>query len=283
MPRLAYVNGRYLPHRMAAVHVEDRGYQFSDAVYEVIGLSGGRKVEPLRHYDRLDRSLREVRIAWPMSRRALGFVADTLIRRNGVRDGYIYIQISRGVAPRDHAFPVGAVPGLVMTTCRKPPFNGDVAGRGVGVILTPDLRWKRRDLKTVGLLPNILAKQEALDAGAFDAWLVDDAGAITEGTASNAWIVTTADVLVTRRADADILNGVTRLGVLDLAREAGLAFEERPFTVDEAKGAREAFLTSSTNWIRPVIALDGAQIGDGRPGPLARRLVARYAEVFGDR
>ncbi len=281
MPRLAYVNGRYLPHGGARVHVEDRGYQFADAVYEVIALRGGRQVEPERHFGRLDRSLRELRIDWPVPRHVMRFVAETLVRRNGVRDGYVYIQVSRGVAPRDHAFPAAARPSLVMTTRRTRPFDAGVAGRGVGIVLRPDIRWKRRDLKTVGLLPNVMAKQDALDAGAFDAWLVDDAGTITEGTASNAWIVTGPGVLVTRTADADILNGVTRLGVLDLVREAGLRFEERPFTVDEAKRAREAFLTSSTNWIRPVVAIDGDPVGDGEPGPLVRRLVAAYAESFG--
>ncbi|GAB6053621.1 D-amino-acid transaminase [Magnetospira thiophila] len=282
MPRLAYVNGSYLPHGLATVHIEDRGYQFADGVYEVIAVQDGRQVEAARHYRRLDHSLSALSLSWPMSQRALEFIVTTLIRRNGLRHGFVYMQITRGVAPRDHAFPSPAPrPSLVLTTKRTKPFDPHAAGRGVAIRLTPDLRWARCDIKSIGLLPNVLAKQEALNAGAFDAWLVDDAGMITEGTASNAWIVTGDGVLVTRHANLNILNGITRLGVLDVARELGIPFEERAFSVEECRKAREAFLTSSTNWVRPVVRVDDAAVSDGQPGPLTRRLLERYVEVFG--
>ncbi|CCQ73799.1 D-amino-acid transaminase [Magnetospira sp. QH-2] len=282
MPRLAYVNGSYVPHIRAAVHVEDRGYQFGDGVYEVICVRDGRQVEADRHWQRLDHSLGALSIDWPMSRRALEFIVAQLIRMNGLRHGFVYLQITRGVAPRDHAVPDPAPhPSLVLTTKRTKPFDPMQAERGVAVRLVPDQRWTRRDIKSIGLLPNVLAKQEAMAEGAFDAWMVDGEGNITEGTASNAWIVTGEGVLITRQATHSILNGITRLGVLDVARALGIGFEERAFSVAEARLAKEAFLTSSTNWLRPVIRIDDKAVADGQPGPLTQKLLERYMEVFG--
>ncbi len=276
MQRIAYVNGRYVPHGDAAVHVEDRGYQFADGIYEVIALHRGRLVDEQGHLDRLERSLGELRIAWPMSRRALRVVMGEVIRRNRVADGKIYIQVTRGVAPRNHAFPTAADSALVITMLPSAPVAAQKA-HGVDVITVPDIRWDRCDIKSVSLLPNVLAKQQAQEAGAYEAWLVDAEGRVTEGTSSNAWIVTAGGELVTRNVGCAILNGVTRLAVLELAQQEGIGFVERPFTVDEAKGAREAFLTSTTSLVKPVLHIDGRAVGDGRVGPLTGKLAAFYA------
>ncbi|MEZ5669239.1 MAG: D-amino-acid transaminase [Alphaproteobacteria bacterium] len=277
MPRFAYVNGRYVPHQRACVHVEDRGYQLADGVYEVLPVIGGRLVDEAPHLDRLDRSLGELSIRWPMPRRALELVARELLRRNRLRDGLLYIQVTRGVAPRDHAFPGGDVaPALVMTTMRRPPPRRADQVSGVAVVTTPDIRWKRCDIKTISLLPNVLAKQMAREAKCVEAWMVDPDGQVTEGASTNAWIVTADGALVTRRADSAILNGVTRQRIIALARDAGLRFEERPFSLAEARQAREAFLSSSSNLVMPVVRIDDAAIGDGKPGPLACRLRDAY-------
>jgi D-alanine transaminase len=280
MPRYAYVNGRYLPHGQAAVHIEDRGYQFADGVYEVVPVAGGRAVDEIPHLDRLERSLAELRIAMPISRRALELVSRELLRRNNLRDGLIYIQVTRGVAPRNHAFPAHARPALVMTTTRM-DFAGQSKFRdGVAVITAPDLRWARRDIKTINLLPNCLAKQAAAEAGAYEALQVDDEGNVTEGTSSNAWIVARDGKLVTRQLSNDILHGVTRRTILAIATEEGVAFEERPFTVQEALEAQEAFVTSATSFVTPVVEIDGRSVGGGKPGPLTRRLLAWYRDYM---
>lgn len=276
MPRYAYVNGRFVRHAEAAVHVEDRGYQFADGVYEVVAVHDGRLVDAEPHLDRLDRSLSELRIAWPTARPVLRRLMDELIRRNRVTAGIIYLQITRGVAPRDHKFPAHVAPVLVMTTKRiKPPAPGALE-RGVAVIAIPDIRWKRCDIKSVSLLPNILGKQQAAEAGAYEAWMVDAEGYVTEGTSTNAWIVTADGTLVTRAADAAILSGITRAALIGLVQAAGYGFAERRFTLDEAKAAREAFLTSTTSFVLPVTRIDGAPVGDGMPGPLTRRLRDHY-------
>ena len=280
MPRYAYVNGQYLPHGQAAVHIEDRGYQFADGVYEVVPVTGGRAVDEIPHLDRLVRSLAELRIAMPMSRRALELVCRELLRRNGVRNGIIYIQVTRGVAPRNHAFPANARPTLVMTTKRMDFAGQSKFENGVSVITTPDLRWSRRDIKTINLLPNCLAKQAATEAGAYEALQVDDEGNVTEGTSSNAWIVARNGNLVTRQLSNDILHGVTRRTILAIATEEGVTFEERPFTVEEALGASEAFVTSATSFVTPVVEIDGKRLGDGKPGPLTRRLLAWYRDYM---
>lgn len=278
MGKIAYVDGRYVPHRRAYVHVEDRGYQFADGVYEVIAVNRGRLIDEEPHLDRLARSLAELRLRWPMSRDALRLVMREMIRRNRlVGLGSLYLQITRGVAARNHLFPVRAEPVLVMTARALPPFDRQAARRGVRVITLDDLRWRRPDIKSVSLLPNVLAKQQAFEAGAYEAWLVDERGMVTEGTASNAWIVTAADELVTRAADRSILGGITRAAVLRIARQHRLRLVERPFTVEEAKAATEAFLTSTTSWVKPVVEIDDVPVGDGVVGPLTDRLLALYA------
>lgn len=278
MGRIVYVDGRYVPHPRAYVHVEDRGYQFADGVYEVIAVNRGRLIDEEPHLDRLARSLAELRLRWPMSRDALRLVMREMIRRNRlVGLGSLYLQITRGVAARNHLFPVRAEPVLVMTARALPPFDRQAARRGVRVITLDDLRWRRPDIKSISLLPNVLAKQQAFEAGAYEAWLVDERGMVTEGTASNAWIVTAADELVTRAADRSILSGITRAAVLRIARQHRLRLAERPFTVEEAKAATEAFLTSTTSWVKPVVEIDDVPVGDGVVGPLTERLLALYA------
>ncbi len=277
MSRIAYVNGRYVPHRDALVHVEDRGFQFSDAVYEVVAVKEGVFVDEALHLARLHRSLAELRIAPPMSDAALATVLREVVRRNGVGEGIVYLQVSRGAAPRDFAFPSGARPSLVVTARRKGLSDPRLLADGVGVITIPDIRWARPDIKSVSLLPNVLGKQQAKDRGAFEAWQIDADGCVTEGTSSNAWIVAGAGEIVTRPANNSILNGVTRQGVLDLIARQGLKLSERRFSLAEAKEAPEAFLTSASNFIIPVVRIDGAAVGEGRPGPVTRRLAAAYA------
>ena len=282
MARIAYVNGRYVPLAQAAVSVEDRGYQFADGVYEVVAIHKGRMVDEIPHLDRLDRSLTELEIAQPMGREALRAVMRETIRRNGIAQGILYMQVTRGVAKREHGFPKGALkPALVMTVrTLKPPSEAQLAD-GVGVITIPDIRWKRPDIKSVSLLPNILGKEQAHRAGAFEAWMVDDSGWVTEGTSTNAWIVTADGHLVTRDASNAILNGITRLGLLRIAEKMGLRIDQRAFTVAEAKAAREAFLSSSTAWALPVTSIDGAPIGNGHPGTVTMELrdaYGRFAE-----
>lgn len=280
MPRYAYVNGRYLPHGDAAVHIEDRGYQFADGVYEVIPVVAGKAVDESPHLDRLERSLAELRIPMPVPRRPLEMICRELMRRNGLRDGLVYIQATRGVAPRNHAFPKGAVPSLVITTKRIDFAVQAKFSKGVSVITIPDRRWSRRDIKTTNLLPNCLGKQEAAEKGAYEALQVDSDGMVTEGTSSNAWIVTAAGKLVTRQLSTDILHGVTRRTILAIAAEEGIAFEERPFTVADAVAATEAFVTSATSFVTPVVAIDGHAVGDGVPGALTRRLLAWYRDYM---
>jgi D-alanine transaminase len=284
MPRIAYVNGRYLPFRDAKVHVEDRGYQFADAVYEVCEVRNGRLVDKRRHFERLQRSLTELRIKLPMSIAALDIVLRELVARNRIGDGLVYLQISRGVARRDLAFPKPEIVPAVVATAR--PINRarieTLAQAGVAVASAPDNRWGRVDIKTVGLLPNALARQSAIDNGAREAWLVDKDGLVTEAASANAWIVTSAGRLITRYADHAILRGITRAVTLEVAKAEGLSFEERPFKLDEAYAAREAFITSATQTVMPVVRIDGQIIGDGKPGPVTialRREFHRFAEI----
>ena len=276
MPRYAYVNGQYLRHEVAAVHIEDRGFQFADGVYEVVTVQAGRLVDEDGHIARLGRSLGELQIDWPVSERVLRLVMRQLIRRNRVRDGIVYLQITRGTAPRDFQFPENAAPSLVLTTRRMNLDPKARIDRGVAVITIPDIRWKRRDIKSVSLLPQVLGKQQAAAAGAFEAWQVDEEGQVTEGCSSNAWIVTADGKLVTRKPSNLILNGITRQSVLRLAEEDGLTFEERSFSVEEALGATEAFITSATTYVMPVTRIDGRPVADGRPGALSRKLRDSY-------
>ncbi|MGF1610532.1 MAG: D-amino-acid transaminase [Kiloniellales bacterium] len=276
MPRQAYVNGRYLPHQAASVHIEDRGYQFADGVYEVVPVANGILVDEGLHLDRLERSLDELSIPMPMSRQAIKLVSAELMRRNHLSNGFVYMQVTRGVAPRDHKFPNGVRPAIVMTTRQMAPPDPKRLAEGVSVITLPDIRWKRCDIKSVSLLPNILAKQQAVEAGAYEAWMVDGEGRVTEGTSTNAWIVTKDNKLVTRDASNAILNGITRISLLRVAESQGVELQERPFTVDEAHDAREAFLTSSTNFVLPVTRIDGKPVGNGHPGILTGKLREGY-------
>jgi len=280
LSRIAYVNGRFVPKSEAVVHIEDRGYQFADAVYEVWALFDGKLADPEGHFARLERSLYELSIDMPMSREALTVVLKETVRRNRIREGLVYLQVSRGVAKRDHAFPApGTPPAVVITVSRVDRVATEArAAKGVSVVTTPENRWGRCDIKTVGLLPNALAKQKAREAGAVEAWYVDDLGLVTEGASSNAWIVDGDGVLRTRDTNANILRGVTRLSLIEVAREAGLKVEERPFTPDEARAAKEAFITGAGTLVLPVIAVDGKPVGDGAPGPVAARLRRLYIE-----
>ncbi|MGE5538622.1 MAG: D-amino-acid transaminase [Gemmatimonas sp.] len=280
MFRIAYVNGRYVRSDEAAVHVEDRGYQFADGVYEVVAVKNGALVDEAPHMARLARSLHEMEIAWPVSERALAHIVREVVRRNAIGDGMIYLQITRGVAPRDHAFPAHARPALVVTAKRLAPQRPELAEKGVGVISIPDVRWRRCDIKSVSLLPNVLGKQKAKNAGAFEAWQVTESGVVTEGTSTNAWIVDRDGAIVTHPADCAILDGITRQAVLKVARESGRKVVERPFTLDEALSAREAFLTSTTAAVLPIVTIDGRPIGNGAPGSTTLELRERYlAEV----
>ncbi|QJP12801.1 D-amino-acid transaminase [Starkeya sp. ORNL1] len=281
MSRIAYVNGRYVPHAHAMVHIEDRGYQFADGVYEVCEVRGGRMIDERRHMERLARSLRELRISQPMPPSALAVVMRETIRRNKVRDGIVYLQVTRGVARRDHVFPEREVQPSVVVTARSADLAKAErqAADGVGVITVPENRWERVDIKSVGLLPNVLAKQAAKEAGAREAWFVDPEGKVTEGGSTNAWIVTMDGVLVTRPADTGILRGITRTVVLEVAAQQGLKVEERAFSVEEAYVAREAFITAATTIVMPVVRIDGRPIGNGHPGSVAQGLRAAFHEV----
>jgi D-alanine transaminase len=284
MSRIAYVNGRYLPFHDAKVHVEDRGYQFADGVYEVCEVRSGRLIDERRHLERLKRSLGELQIRMPVSTRALGVVLQEVVARNRIGYGIVYLQITRGVARRDHAFPSREVrPSLVVTArALNRSRNEALAEQGIAVITVPDDRWGRVDIKTTGLLSNVLARQAAMERGARDAWFVDEDGTVTEASSANVWIVTPAGTLVTRHVDHAILRGITRTVLFDAIKAQGLAVQERAFTVEEAYSAREAFITSASQIVLPVVRVDGRTIGNGKPGPVAtalRRAYHLYAEA----
>ena len=279
MPRISYVNGRYIPHHDAVVHVEDRGYQFADAVYEVVPVAGGRICHLDQHLDRLERSLGALAIAWPVARRVLPIILERVARLNRIDTGLVYVQASRGVAPRNHYFPAETPPSLVVSAWSAKGPSAEQVQKGVSVVTRPDQRWKRPDIKTVGLLPNLLARQSAKEAGGYEAWLVNDGGFVTEGTATNAFIVAKDGALLTHPADNSVLGGVTRANVLKLAREQGIEVGERPFTIAEALAAREAFLTGTTVTVLPVTRIDGHAVGEGRPGPVTLKLRALYQEL----
>jgi len=284
MSRIAYVNGRYLPFADAKVHVEDRGYQFGDGVYEVCEVRAGRLIDERRHLERLKRSLGELRIRMPMSTRALGIVMRDVVARNRIGYGIVYLQITRGVARRDHAFPPPQTRPSVVVTARalNKARNEALAEQGIAVVTVPDNRWGRVDIKTIGLLPNVLARQTALERGARDAWFIDARGIVMEASSANVWIVTSTGTLITRHADNAILRGITRTVLIDAIKAEGLTVEERAFTLEEAYGAREAFITSASQIVVPVVRVDDRIIGDGKPGRVAialRRAYHRYAEA----
>jgi D-alanine transaminase len=283
MSRIAYVNGRYRRWHDACVHIEDRGYQFADGVYEVCEVADGHMVDERRHMGRLARSLEALRIPMPMAGTALGVILREIILRNRVRDGIVYLQITRGVARRDHAFPPPGTRPSIVVTARNLDVGAvtALAGQGVDVITVQDNRWSRVDIKSLALLPNVLAKQAAREQGAREAWFVDGAGRVTEGSSSNAWIVTPAGKVVTRAADSGILRGITRDVLIAAISAQNMDFEERAFTVEEALAAREAFLTSASQIVMPVVRINGRPVGEGKPGPVAtalRKAFQRHAE-----
>ncbi len=280
MGRIAYVNGRFVPHAEAFVHIEDRGYQLADAVYEVWALFEGKLADAEGHFARLERSLGELRIDMPMSRAALTMVLKEAVRRNRIKEGLLYLQVSRGVARRDHPFPTEPVrPAVVMTVSAVDRVASEArAAKGVAVVTTPEIRWGRCDIKSVGLLPNALAKQKAREAGAVEAWFVDELGFVTEGASSNAWIVDAGGRLRTRDTNANILRGITRSTLLSVIKREGMEVDERPFTPADAVAAREAFITGAGTLVLPVVKVDGKAVGEGKPGPIATKLRRLYIE-----
>lgn len=281
MPRIAYVNGTYVRHAEAAIHVEDRGYQFADGVYEVCEVRHGFIIDLTRHLDRLGRSLGELRIGWPMSRAALIHVIREVLRRNRVRNGLFYLQVTRGVARRDHVFPdADTPPSIVVTAKRTDP--GAIARKnaeGISAITVPENRWDRVDIKSVGLLPNVLARQQAKEAGAQEAIFVDVDGMVKEGAATNVWIVDREGTLRTRPAESGILRGVTRTTLMDVAKPLGLAIEETAFSVEEMLAAREVFITAATSICFPVVSVDGKTIGNGHPGSIAQNVREAFFDI----
>jgi D-alanine transaminase len=281
MSRIAYVNGRYVPHKHAEVSIDDRGYQFADGVYEVCEVFQGALVDELRHMERLARSLAELSIGTPLSAGAMGIVLREVVERNKVSNGYVYLQVTRGVAPREHTFPRGQVtPSLVVTAHSVDPEKSAIlAGKGVAVVTLPDIRWRRVDIKAISLLPNVLARQAAKERGAYEAWLLDSDDMITEGAASNAWIIDRSGTIITRYLDHSILRGITRTTLIDLIRSLGLGLEERKFSRAEALSASEAFITGATTLVTPVVTIDEQPIGDGRPGPVTQKLRGLYHDM----
>ncbi|HWA69013.1 MAG TPA: D-amino-acid transaminase [Rhizomicrobium sp.] len=281
--RIAYVNGRYLPHAQAGVHIEDRALQLGDGIYEVTNVLDGKPVDEEPHLDRMERSLRELGIAMPMGRAALKLVMREMIARNRIPNGLLYLQVTRGAAKRDHVPPKNPPRPTLILTMRAQDIAGLATrmAQGIGVSTQPDIRWGRCDIKTVQLLPNLMAKQAAKAKGAFEAWLVDADGFVTEGASTNAWIVDQDGTVITRDLSNAILPGVTRRVILEALAEAQVKVMERKFTVAEAKAAREAFITSATGAAVPVVTIDGQKIGEGAPGALTRRIHDLYATKAG--
>lgn len=281
MSRIAYANGQFVRQAEAMVNIEDRGYQFADGVYEVIAVANGHLVDGEQHFDRLERSLEGLRIDAPCDRRILPLIMTRVLRRNHIDQGFIYLQITRGVATRNHAFPrTNTAPSLVVTAVPKKLPTADDIARGAKVVTIPESRWSRPDIKSVSLLPNVLAKQEAVERGAFEAWFVDESGMITEGSSTNAWIVLEGKEIVTRPLSHDILAGITRQTLMSLARENNLVVTERSFSVEEALGAKEAFLTSTTSFVTPVVMIDDTHIGDGKAGDVSLQLFRAYRQYL---
>lgn len=278
MSRIVYVNGEYLTEEDAKISVFDRGFLFADAVYEVSAVLKGKLVDNDAHLKRLARSLGELKMTPPATGEEIEAIQIELIRRNSIDEGVIYLQATRGAADRDFAFPKNATPSLVMFTQKKSLSQNPAADVGISVITVPDIRWKRRDIKTVGLLPASMAKQAALDAGANDAWFVED-GFVNEGSSNNAFIVTHDGKIVTRHLGTEILHGITRKSVMELAKRENLEIEERPFTPEEAAEAREAFSTSASAFVMPVVKIDGHVLGNGVPGPVSEKMRKLYVEM----
>lgn len=280
MSRIVYVNGEFVPFEQATLPIMDRGFLFADGIYEVSAVVNGRLVDNEAHLARLDRSLAEIRIANPHSTGGWVRLQEDLMRRNGLSEGLVYMQVTRGVAERDFAFPKHAPPTVVMFTQAKRLVDHPLAVTGAAVITVPDLRWKRRDIKSVALLAQVLAKQAAAEAGAAEAWMVED-GFVTEGGSSTAFIITRDGRIVTRPLSQAVLPGITRQTVMRLSEETGLTIDERLFTVEEAREAAEAFITGASTFVLPVVTIDGRPVADGKPGRLTRRLRELYLEAAG--
>ena len=278
MSRTVYVNGAYVPEEQAKISVFDRGFLFADGVYEVSSVLRGGLVDNQGHLARLHRSLNELGIAMPASDAEIESIQKTLIEKNSVDQGLVYLQITRGAADRDFAYPEGVQPSLVMFTQKKNLIDSPQARNGIAVIGVDDIRWRRRDIKTVGLLAPCMAKMQAKHAGADDAWLVED-GFVTEGSSNNAFIIDAEDTLVTRQLGNEILAGITRKAVLKLAEEQQIRIDQRPFNIEEACNAKEAFITSATTFVMPVVSINGTPVADGRPGRLTQRLRELYIET----
>ncbi|MBP7241169.1 D-amino-acid transaminase [Amaricoccus sp.] len=275
MGRIVYVNGEYLPEEEAKVSIFDRGFLMADAVYEVTSVLDGKLIDFPGHLKRLARSLGELEMARPLDDAAIEAMHRELVARNALVDGMVYMQVTRGAADRDFTYPEGATPTVVAFTQAKPMEDTVGARDGIKVITMPDIRWGRRDIKTVQLLAPSMCKMAAKKAGKDDAWLVED-GFVTEGTSNNAWIVTKDGRIVTRDLSTRILHGITRAAVIAYAEAAQMKVEERAFTVEEARDAAEAFMTAASAFVTPVVEIDGVALGDGRPGPVARRLRELY-------
>jgi D-alanine transaminase len=280
MSRIAYVNGRYVPHDQAGIHIDDRGYQFGDGIYEVVSVIDGKLADQDWHLDRMEYSLNEISIPMPMSRAALKIIIKNMIMMNRIRYGLVYFQITRGVMRRDHIIDKTLKPQLIMTA-RPLPMLERKEFSPVAVITVPDQRWQRRDIKTLQLLPNCIAKTKAVEAGAYEAWMVGADGYVTEGTSSNAWIVSKKGELITRPISHDILSGITRKAIIEIASVRNLKIVERPFTPEEALKANEAFLTSASSLVTPVASLDGKKIGDGQTGPVAAAMLQAFLQKVG--
>jgi D-alanine transaminase len=275
MNRIVYVNGAWVPEAEARISVFDRGFLFADGVYEVTSVLDGRLVDFPGHLARLHRSLGELEMPAPADDAGIEAIHRELIVRNGLDEGMVYLQVTRGAADRDFAYPPDPRPSLVLFTQARALADTPAARNGIRVIVVPDIRWGRRDIKTVQLLAPSMCKMLARKAGCDDAWLVED-GLVTEGTSSNAWIVTADGTIVTRDLSNAILHGITRAAVLACAREAQLRVEERPFSVAEARSATEAFITAASAFVTPVVEIDGGPVGDGAPGPVTLRLRELY-------
>ncbi|MDH3713091.1 MAG: D-amino-acid transaminase [Gammaproteobacteria bacterium] len=278
MSRTVYVNGEYLPEAQAKISIFDRGFLFADGIYEVSSVLDGKLLDNAAHLARMRRSLRELEMPSPATDEQIAAVQQELIARNDLHEGVVYLQITRGAADRDFAYPADAQPSLVMFTQARAIVDSPAARRGISVVSMQDIRWQRRDIKTVGLLAASMAKQAALNAGADDAWLVED-GLVTEGSSNNAYIVTADGVLVTRHLSNEILHGITRAAVLRLSREDNMTVEERAFSLDEAYAASEAFITSASTFVMPVVKIDDQVIGTGEPGPVSQRLRELYVDA----
>ncbi|HVL73082.1 MAG TPA: D-amino-acid transaminase [Beijerinckiaceae bacterium] len=280
MSRIVFVNGAFVPFEQASIPIMDRGFLFADGIYEVSAVVNGRLVDNDAHLARLDRSLKEIRIENPYSAEEWIRLEEELVRRNGLVEGTVYMEVTRGAAEREFAFPKDVKPTVVMFTQPKNITRSPQAETGIAVITVPDLRWKRRDIKSVALIAQVLAKQAAAEAGVGEAWMVED-GKVTEGASSTTFVITRDRRIVTRPLSNAILPGITRKAVIRLAEENGLAVEERLFSIEEAHEAAEAFITSASSFVMPVVKIDGRAVADGRPGPLTRRLRALYLEMAG--